>query len=467
MTSSKAITAVQAIVLEDMFLQLFLKKMSDISLQCNELFRHSYWPWQDGPLLPNNRAASLRSSKPLLYAALSYASFGVADRPTAETFEYLGRCYKHLIEAISAGAILEVIYTSYTILVLGFKMKESWDIILTHLSGVFQALKNLDLAQVKVQDRELMWMERLWQNILHKVWFRLKSLGIHDSSMFARSMETICGILESGPSSQSQAVSQFPNDYFDEPVALLHEAHTLGIYMHFYSSHYIVHCSNQILDYESKSLTLDLVLDGVMEILGKIKFVRLREELQLLFQFDFNAFINLINNDNEPPTLRLRYRVVLSLYFFVIIMKGWLLDDYGCEEVSYSSFVAAMSLCQIALAQYPMHVEDICPFRFEIRNLFLAALVLGKSRYRNSKYQPDLYLICTVHKWIKGRLVELLDCAIRARTLEPHLKVLPTFLEQAERCTSTRELWAMKVEQVCLWQCLLDLPPWVDVGVRR
>ena len=449
--------------LDKVYLYSFLQNMPDISLRSRDLLHMNYWPPEDGPLLPDHRLGFLRTSKPLLYAALSYAAFRKSCCPSIDTFRYLGESYKSLRDAISAGAVLDVVYACYTVLVLGFEMKEPLDTIITHLLGVFQAYQLLDPARFGVEDWEMVWMERLWQNIFHKTYIRLILFANENPSTLAMYIDRIYKILHCNRFSLQQNLSLRVGG---SPLSQFHGIHTLGIYMHFYLLHYMLQCSPLCLnttEIPAIEVTLTKVLRHMIESVDRIKLGGLRSDFERLAKFDFRAFVN--STDNEifaPPDGGdcLDYGITLSLYFSAILVNEAILNNQHCGRIKSLSSGAAISLCKIVTLRSTKHSIG---FPFEIRNLFLAGLVLTNSLHPTGTTAFILtVLIDEENGWIQRRLKYLIVNGIGSGILKANTLLLAEFLDEADRCPTLQSIWSLKLGQVYLWQCLVDLPPWFD-----
>jgi hypothetical protein len=118
-----------------------------------------YWP--RFPLL----------SQPFRFAALALASSLVGTENDAQIPKYLARFFKHTREAISASWLVEIVVSSYAILLYSYSTSDPLKTILVYFKGLSTALI---LLPTELLARDFRFLEGLWHasvEVLHRAWW--------------------------------------------------------------------------------------------------------------------------------------------------------------------------------------------------------------------------------------------------------------------------------------------------------
>ena len=327
---------------------------------------------KDGPLIPVPRAKVLISSKPLLYAILAYASYSKTGAESdINTLQYMDQCYKHLRKAIATASVVDIVYACYTLIVLAFETAETTEVILAHLGGVCQGIRVLQSNPAWIGTREFLWMERMWQNIFHRIYYRLQRT-CDDPSALASQVKEIYGILKSCNPFMLRDKEPLLDGWKEQKIQRFH---SLGIHLQYCFIHYLLQTSfardiEGEDDLVSIAYRFDEILTQILKAVPEIDCQQFVDDLYKSCQYDYigPGFPGPI--PEEPLSY---YDITLSLYFSSIIIRGVLWSEPYCTLKS-----AAVSLCRIVALRSDVHPPGSL---FEIRNLFLAGLVLTKYLY--------------------------------------------------------------------------------------
>jgi hypothetical protein len=137
------------------------------------------------------------ASEALRYAVLTFAAFLRAGHMSFDALQYLGKCFRSINDAISNSRYVDLVYASYTVVVLGLKMKEPMEKILTHLHGFCLGLKSLMNTPDALPIEESLSMEQIWQNLFRRVDWQQRLLRYNAPSTFVRYTDATSRILQS------------------------------------------------------------------------------------------------------------------------------------------------------------------------------------------------------------------------------------------------------------------------------
>lgn len=362
------------------YIQFFLAKLRNIPLTSSEALKLGFWPSQVGPLIPAHRVIS--ASEPLRLAVLSYASFYKAgSKLSIPALQYFGRCLLSIINATSVLRTVDLLYAVYTLIILAFENEEPINTVLIHLSRICRDFNSLAHPGNGLDIREYLWMERLWQNMFHRLYGYL--LENRSLSAVAIYMESIYQILQNSefllePDPRESIV--FSEDKYDPAIQ---KVQTAAIYMQYYFCHYLLQINLAVNDRRivTAPLTVKLsqVLHHIVTSISQVKHKKFLESFQTLSQFNFNDYIQSGGESHQLPTDvhgGLRYGFAFSLYFSAMLINSTL--DAAPDPAAY---YAAISLSKIIVLRPTRPTEYPFSYFFDVRNLFLAGLILTRSRY--------------------------------------------------------------------------------------
>jgi hypothetical protein len=329
---------------------------------------------KDGPILPAHRAKVLISSNALRYAILAYVSNSKLGREgNIKTLQYIGQCYRSIHEAIATSGVVDTVYACYILIVLAFEMQDPTEMIVTHLVGVCQGVKVVQSTSMLLGTREFLWIERLWQNILHRIYHRLQQI-CHDPCTLAPQVKRIYEILQGSQSFMLCHSGTLAGDTWKKQK--VQRFHSLGIHFQFCFIHYLLQTSFGVddrTDADRLTASLGQILRQLINAALEIDSPLFARDVQTLSQFTLDSYIRPGSSQTILVEARMNYDITLSLYFSSIIIHGLLFS-----EPNWALKSAAVLLCQIVVLRGDKHPPGSL---FEIRNLFMAGLILTTDSY--------------------------------------------------------------------------------------
>lgn len=408
--------------------------------------------------VPAHRLTFPISSKPLRYAVLALASaLKEGDDGSVHSLEYMDQAYRYTREALSDSLFIDIFYTSFVMIQLELNFKQSLETTFIHLRGVSRALDRLNVDPSGLTTDELLWMEKLWRKIFCSLYHkRLKPLRPRPS-ILAASVEAIIGIIDSHwfvlPSNYTHPQTQ---------TLLEHRMRTLDIYLHYYHLRYLLDV-NRVDGTQDQSQGWTNTKPALQQCLRQV--IELGRHLGLPRQIRNLSGIHLSDNprrQEENSTaagdLVSRSRAIiqhqlLALYSLAVLIDCTLVDP-ASDDINAEAREAAKSLCRIS-ATAPNRSQSSA---HEIRNLFLAGLVLTKSRCPTGGPSSISVLISTESEWIEARL-KCCNQESETQSLsfqsQSEINTMSIFLGKADEC-SIHDIWTLKTEGISLWQCIFS-----------
>lgn len=365
---------------DSMYLQFFFERNGGGCIFSFDL-------WCIDLLIPVHRIVFPVASKPLRYAVLAIASFLKAGHQSVETFQYLGQCYKHIQEAIKKSAFIDIVYTSYAIIVLTFRLQsEAVDTILSHLLGVCEGLKWLQNTPADLTIEEMLMMQQIWENTFRSLYFKLW-LPRHQSwPSFAMQLDKSCSILHS-----CRFILE-PSVRLKRSGVMNLELSTLTLYMQYYFSQFLLRTNLIVGDpnqYGTQSITESLrqVLRQIREVVTRLSIERVADQIQKLSEPDPYLPVEL----ECLPLDNLQSQVLLSLYFSTMLIDNMLLPAVSDRSDELAT-LSALALCRLSNPEMGMDIDEYLPLK--LRNLVFAGLILTTSSHPDGKYLPFPLLSC-------------------------------------------------------------------------
>lgn len=399
-------------------------------------------------ILPRERIPILISSQPMRYAAMAYASFRRSkSQPSEDTLQYLGLCLKYIHHAISTSVGFDLAYTCSTLINLAVEMNESVETISSHIFGLYSIMKYLNSKSL-VQEWEWLWMDRMFSVTLRGLHWRLDPLSLQNSRLFAIQIEQMYNMLEDYRHYGPTALSSQPLHW---------SLFRLNVYIRHYFSYYLLLVNNAVGDNRkvmpnettAVASTLIHLIQQFIEILPQYDD-QLLDSLWRLSQIDRNHYVQLTIQDTSFSMFDIDH---LSTYLSAILIRKMVPGLRKSDETEFPAHISAICLCKIsALAP----TEDWYWLRINIKNLFLAGLVLTKSRHPEGNLSI-LIVVLTLkeHVWIKSCLIKHIESSSFIKRNEHCSNVLISqFLDEADKCSSLNDVWMLKLGTTSLWQCI-------------
>lgn len=330
--------------------------------------------WSLDLVIPLHRMIFPIASKALRYAVLTFAEFLRAGHMSFDALQYLGKCFRSINDAISnSTSFVDLVYASYTVVVLGLKMKEPMEKMLTHLHGFCLGLKSLMNTPDALPIEESLWMEQIWQNLFRRVDWQQRLLRYNAPSTFVRYTDATNCILQSSKFLLCQLYPQGPTI----TEATCQRLHTCAIYLHYY----FLQCLLQInLDGEDRNQEkITSAFQSLKDVLAQII------EIGVHFNDDYilNCILRLSSQELNIPPLKIPCEpwqsAVFSLYFSAVLIESTLMVPASKESKSLA-VLAALAVRYVTTLEMPATVY-CSDYVLNLRNLFLAGLILTNSTY--------------------------------------------------------------------------------------
>ena len=399
------------------------------------------------------------SSKSLRYAILALGSAWEAGQLSVETLQYLGQYFKYTKDAIAIFAYADIIYASYALIKLAFRFDEPMETVLTHFSGVSQCISYFDTRPVYMTSDDQMCMERIWNDLLADFYLRiLRDRRHEDFDTLVSHVDTICGFLEPHWPRIVATLRRLGEREVSVKV-LEHNIRTIEIYFQYYFLRYLL-TVNGNGGQEQSSLASECLREVCHELIQLGHNLKLVERFDIILGFDTTHLDNI--TDQQPPKRvhKIRFeKALLSLYLWAQVIDGSL--AHASSPSAEKSVAAALGLCRMYrewAIKLTTFEKDTCSYN-DARNLFLAGLVLSKYKFPRGIYTLFFILILSEKSWIKMCLAPCIQAGSSRYQLhslvDEEIGLLQGFLDAADHCASMKDIWTMKLTDICVWQCVL------------
>ena len=271
-------------------------------------------------------------------------------------------------QAISNAAFVEVVFGSYFLMRLAVPMKSPSEVIFDHAIGLSLALRSLQEFPSSLSLYEWLWLEQKCLSTLNHL--RYCILRRHSSpspeSAFTpqiqRKVASICSLYSDllVPINVFMQISERPQIYLKR--LRLHQGCFFLFSFHLLQ---INHPSANGGGDATIACTLKLILQQFLDLILASN-IRLRNDVQTLLQQNLSDFAQPIT----PSPLDISE---YSRYFFLMLINT-ALPFPPSEENNTLAIMSAAFLCRICASRSDKTI-------FQVRDLFLAGLILTSSRH--------------------------------------------------------------------------------------
>jgi hypothetical protein len=347
--------------LEAQYLQFFFSKICSQSPFVTD-FKMSFWSMD--LFIPIHRTTFPILSQSLRYGVLAFAAFKRAGYRSPDTMEYMGRCYKHTSNAITKSEFVDIVYTTYCMVVLTLRLGESWKTISDHIVGFYLALNNVVTLGCGLSVEEWMLMEKLWHDLLWSISYSQRRPGFWDCELLRSQVGRVISVLEKSQFLLHTSVHFPPRPNLTD-LSMRNKINTLAIFMQYYFLQYLIstptHSSTAIVPQSQKG-TNDLA--SLKQICQQIISIVPEEYVEI--------FVSAMQSQSETTLIYPAWRSYsLSLYF-----SAQLIDcapPYTPGSANHSAIFWAIALSRIA----GLLSTNLCSeFLHQMRTLALAETVV-------------------------------------------------------------------------------------------
>lgn len=320
-------------------------------------------------------------------AISAFASFRMGqsrNQPNNHTMLYLGRCYKYMRQAISSCVSVDLFYACYIVFKLANFMNESIDTLFSHFWGMHEILNSLKATPTSAQEWEWQWLDGLVFDSLGGLWWKLKYNELFQNPhSFAIHIKTVCSMLHSAEVYAPRTRDSQERDY------LIWKITRLEISIIWYFSYYLL-LVNHIGEEKGTKTTIDRTAAVTTTLIHLLdQFI---ESLALLDDPISRITESLVDASISTPThLDISQILRDCLYFSAVVIRHFL------TSVEVDRTDSQVENAAIYLYRMSVHLKEsmYIPRRCDIRCVFLAGLVLAKSRFPNGN--------TSIISWAKSR----------------------------------------------------------------